>query len=368
MRITFVLPTLGHPRHRKRIASLRRAGAKVRVMAFEREGQLGLAEAGVTSLGRIGNEEFVRRGAVYLGALGLLRRAARRSDVVYTFGVDLLALARAAVTGLTRRPVLATEVGDISAILVRGGRKAAVARRLERMVLADDALLVATSPAYIDAFYVARQGLDAGRTLVVENKVDPAVTPAPGALDAGDGPLRIGWFGMLRCIRSWTCLKRVAAELGDGVEIVLRGVPYAACEELEREAAALPNVRFEGRYQVPDDLAAMYGEVGLCWMVHHDPERPYENWAWARSNRLYQAGWFGTPLVGQAGKDDATLVARHDLGLVVDVTDVEATVAALSAVTAADVARWRANLAGLPRSTWALTDEHDRLLERLQVA
>ncbi len=365
MRVTFVLPTLGHPRHRKRMQALRRLGVEVSVLAFEREGQLGVIGEGTTSLGVIANEEFVRRGGVYLRALRIIRRAARRSDAVYTFGVDLLALVRASIAGLRRRPALATEVGDITAILVEKGRRGRIARRLERMVLADDALLVATSPAYISNFYVGVQGLPERSTLVIENKVDPTLTPAPAPRPADDGPLRIGWFGMLRCEYSWACLKRLAEEMGQDVEIVLRGVPYAGCAGLAEEAEGLPNVTFGGRYRVPDDLPSMYGGVDLCWMVHHDPDRPYENWGWARSNRLYQAGWFGTPIVGQAGKDDATVVTDHDLGIVVDVTDVPGTIAALRGVSPTDLGRWRRNLSDMPRSAWALTDEHAELLKRL---
>ncbi len=365
MRVTFVLPTLGHPRHRKRMEALRRLGVDVRVLAFEREGQLGTLPDGAVSLGVIANEEFARRGAVYARALRTIRRAARGSDAVYTFGVDLLALVRAALTGLRRRPALATEVGDITAILVEQGRRGRVARRLERMVLGSDALLVATSPAYVSNFYVGIQGLDVGRTMVIENKVDPTITPPPAPGVAEGGPLRIGWFGMLRCEYSWACLRRLAEEAGQDVEIVLRGVPYAGCAQLAEEAAGFANVRYEGRYRVPDELPGMYGGVDLCWMVHHDPDRPYENWGWARSNRLYQAGWFGTPIVGQRGKDDAKLVTEHDLGVVVDVTDVAGTIETLKAIGPADLRRWRAALGAMPVTAWALSDEHEALLRRL---
>jgi succinoglycan biosynthesis protein ExoL len=344
--------------------ALRRLGADVRVLAFEREGQLGALEEEMTSLGTIENEEFRGRAVTYLRSLRTIRAAAASSDAIYTFGVDLLALVRAALTGVRRKPVLATEVGDITAILVEKGRVGRVARRLERFVLADDALLVATSPAFIDEFYRGIQGLDIS-TLVIENKVDPEVTPGPLAAGDGGRPLRIGWFGMLRCEYSWVCLKRVAEEMGQDVEIVLRGVPYAKLSGLAEEAAGLADVRYEGRYRVPEDLPGMYGEVDLCWMVHHDPDRPLQNWSWARSNRLYQAGWFGTPIVGQRGKDDARLVEEEDLGIVVDVVDVEGTLERLKAVTSSDLGRWRANLRAMPRSAFALTDEHEELLRRL---
>lgn len=366
MRITFVLPTLGHPRHRKRIRALRRLGAKVRVLAFERDGQLGDTDESVETLGAIANEEYLRRLGTYARATALIRSAARDSDAVYTFGTDLLGLVRAATVGL-RGLQLAAEVGDIPGGLLGPSVRARLVRMTERRILAGDVLLVATSPPYVEQFYRGVQGLPNLRTLIIENKVDPDVTlpPASNVAREAGAPLRIGWFGLLRCEQSWRVLRRLADEAGDRVRIELRGIAFDRLAGLAAEAAARPNVTWHGRYSVPTDLPEMFSGVDLCWMVHHDLERPYENWGWARSNRLYQAGWYRTPLIAQEGKDDSNVVRQHDLGLVLDISKGRDAFERLLEISDEDLRRWRTNIEAAPLSLFALTDEHEQLLAAL---
>ncbi|MGH0037283.1 MAG: hypothetical protein ACQGVK_19835 [Myxococcota bacterium] len=368
MRITFLLSTVGHPRHRKRMRSLRRLGADTSALAFAREGHLRDDETpNLRILGEIGHEEVLKRVTTLARALRVVRESARHSDVLYTFGPDQLALARLAVAGLRPRPRLVVEIGDLHPLLVSGRPVARAGRAVERMMMRGDVLLVSTSPAFVEKYYREMLGMKSLRSLVIENKVDPDVTPEPLPRDRDEsGPIRIGWFGLLRCERSWEVLSRVAREGEGRVRVILRGMPMARLADLAERVERVPNMEFGGRYSVPDDLPGMYGGVDLCWMVHHDTERPYESWGWARSNRLYQAGWFRTPIVGQSDKDDSTVLREHDLGMTIDVTDADASVAALLAVTRQDVARWRDRFEAVPRSVFALGDEHERLMELLR--
>ena len=367
MRITFLLPTIGHPRHRKRIRALRRLGAETRVLAFSRQGHLEDDETpGVQVLGEIAHEEVWRRSATLMRALPVVREAARNSDVVYAFGPDQLALARLALAGLRRPPRLAVEIGDLHPFLVADRPTAALGRAFERLLMRSNVLLVSTSPGFVEKYYRQKLGMKQLPSLVIENKVDPDVTPKPLALvREAKGPIRIGWFGMLRCERSWEVLRRVAREGQGRFQIVLRGVPTDRLTDLPERVRAEAHMEFSGSYSVPDDLPEMYGEIDLCWMVHHDTVRPYESWGWARSNRLYQAGWYGTPVIGQVDKDDSTVLAEHGLGMTLDVTDVERSVAAFQDLDRADVTAWRRNFATVPESVFALSNEHEHLLDAL---
>ncbi len=364
MKITFLLPTIGHPRHRKRIRALRRLGAETTVLAFSRKGHLRDDETpDLRVLGEIAHEEAWRRSATLMRALPVVRNAARRSDVLYAFGPDQLALARLAVAGLRPAPRLVVEIGDLHPLLIGKRPAAAVGRAFERFMLRGDVLLVSTSPGFVKNYYREKLGMRNLPSLVIENKVDPDVTPKPLSRTRDDsGPIRIGWFGMLRCERSWEVLRRVAREGAGRFQIVLRGVPTDRLTDIPERVRAEPYMEFAGSYSVPDDLPEMYGDVDLCWMVHHDTERPYESWCWARSNRLYQAGWYGTPIVGQVGKDDSTVLAEHGLGMTIDVADVERSVATFRDIDREDVARWRQQYATVPESLFALSNEHEHLL------
>lgn len=367
MRITFLLPTIGHPRHRKRIRALRCLGADTRVLAFSRQGHLEDDETqGLQVLGEIAHEEMWRRSATLMRALPVVREAARTSDVVYAFGPDQLALARLALAGLRRPPRLAVEIGDLHPFLVAEHPAAAIGRAFERLLMRKDVLLVSTSPGFVENYYRQKLGMKDLPSLVIENKVDPEVTLKPLALAReASGPIRIGWFGMLRCERSWDVLRQVAREGEGRFEIVLRGVPSDRLTDIPERVRAEDHMEFCGSYSVPDDLPEMYGDIDLCWMVHHDTVRPYESWGWARSNRLYQAGWYGTPVIGQIDKDDSTVLAEHGLGMTLDVTDVEGSVAAFRSLERIDVTAWRQNFATVPENVFALSNEHDHLLSAL---
>ncbi len=363
-RVTFLLPTIGHPRHRKRVRIIRRLGHPVRVLAFRREYLNEPELDDIEILGTIEDEEYLRRSLVYARAVAKLRRAARESDVLYIFGVDLLAFAKAATRGMAHRPAFVVEVGDLPALVVNRGLSGLVARRIERAVLSGDEILVATTPAFVTKYFEGVQGLRNLRTHILENKVDPEVTPPPGpARDRGDGVLRIGWYGLIRCERSWAILKRLVTE-GDGrIQVIVRGLPYLGLKDIAERVESLPNIEFRGRYTVPDDLQEMFGEVDMCWMAHHDPDRPYENWGWARSNRLYQSGWFCTPPIAQIDKDDALPTLQWNTGVAIDVTDEDRSVERLLGITNDELDTWVRNITAAPRSLYAYSDEHARLLE-----
>ena len=365
MRILFLLPTLGHPRHIKRIRSLRGLGVDAKVMAFSRQGALGIDDESVEVLGEVRHEDARQRLAVYARAMPAIRRELRSADVVYCFGPDLLGLARAAGLSTRRAPRIVVEMGDLPFELVRKDRRGAASRALERLLLQGDVLLVATSPAFVENYYRGIQGLHSLRCFVLENKVDPAVTPPPLARRLRQGPLRIGWFGLLRCEDSWSVLHDLVQAAPDRFRVEIRGLIDPSLGELSRRVLATDGLTHYGRYQVPDDLPGMFDEIDLCWMVHHDPLRPYETWGWARSNRLYQAGWYKTPIIGQYDKDDSRVVEELDCGMTLDVTRPQEAIEKLLAISDADLTRWRANLDEAPTERFALSGEHASLLRQL---
>jgi succinoglycan biosynthesis protein ExoL len=365
MHITFLLPVVGLPRHHKRIRALRRAGAETRQLGFERPDQLGAPDdQSVEALGVIRDRAYAERAATFLRALRLLRRELRDTDVVYCFGADLLALARAALLFSRRRPVLVLEVGDIVDSLVQPGLRGALARTLEKTLIGRGVLVVATSPAYLEQYYQGTLGLPDLNGFVIENKVDSEALPArPGPTAARAGVLRVGYFGQIRCARSWEVLKALAERGGERVQIEVRG--FAKGDMLERIADVdrFPNMQFLGRYSVPEDLASIYARVDVSWMAYWDVSE--DTWRWARSNRFYESCYFSTPMIGQAGKDDTRLVAEHDLGLSIDVTKPDEAVERILAIDLAHLEAWQANLAGLPSAVFALGREHEELLALL---
>src|SRR5690606_41954228 len=90
----------------------------------------------------------------------------------------------------------------------------------------DAALVVVSSPAFVREYFDKCQP-GRVRAMLVENRLpwgfDYGARPVSAA--ARTGPIRIGWFGNLRCKRSLSLLLALARRFPDRVIISLRGAP-----------------------------------------------------------------------------------------------------------------------------------------------
>ena len=365
MKISFLVPTFGHPRHEQRIKSLSALGARTERIGFERPTQLGRADrSDDVSLGRIRNQSYLGRLPQMLRSLPLLRSRLARSDVAYCFGVDMLLLAKlSAPPGDSLR--FAVELGDIEDIATRDSLIGASVRALYKRLISPEVLVVATAPRFIDKFLKETVGLRFVDSLVIENKVDSLRAGAPIApnrtAEAIDSELRIGLYGLVRCRRSMGVLKRFAAERGNSTVILVRGVALESFPDFEREIQNHENLHFGGPYSVPDDLPELFSDIDLCWIAHYDVGH---SWHWARSNRYYQSGYYGVPMIGQRGKDDARNLEDLAIGKVIDLSNPDIALQDLMRITGADIVSWRQNLLPL-QDTFALATEHEELISRL---
>jgi len=364
MRITFLLPLLGHPRIHKRIRALEAGGASVRVLAFERAVPFTVGDLpAYESLGPLQDGKYLNRVGRYLGALPQVRAAAAQSDVLYCFSADLLSLGALALVGLGERPKLVVEVADIRAVLVGEGAAAKAARAVEAQVIQQADLVVVTSQAFLGGYYGGVQGLPELPGFVLENKVDAsALLPAQPPGEDWDGVLRIVYSGLMCCTRSWDVLDQLASAGGARVHIRLHGILQAGLERLEKEVLDRPNVEYLGPFEAPKDLPQVFGPADLVWIAH---AYGAANQAWSRANRFYQAGYFGKPMAAQSGTEDARVVASEGLGPVIDLHNPGAAVEQLLAIEHDDLLRWRRNVAAAPEALFVITDDHARLIAEL---
>lgn len=363
LRVLAVLPMVGHPRDSKRIAMLREAGFEAAAAAFERDLPAGRPPAcPVELLGSLAAGRYGRRAIRLLSSLRRLRRAIRRSDLVYASGPDMAYAALLAGCGLGRPVVL--EVGDIRGIQVAPGMKGSAVRRLEKYFADACSLLVATAPGFIEGYYRRMVGSTVP-ALVIENKLERSLTEElPGGKIPGpppgrplvDRPLRIGYFGFLRCEWSWRVLEHLARTRPRQIEIVTAGYGSPGVD-LAARASRFPNLKFLGPYRSPEDLPALYGQVDLVWGCYPKPGPGDRNWRWARTNRFYESCFFRRPMVALAESGDSGDVAKYGIGPVVAGREAEATAAELLGITPGDLARWRESLSRVPPEVYLYTRE-----------
>ena len=321
----------GDARVMKRVSALQAQGWSVRGYMFHRIRNRedvppfwDNVELGVTE-----NRRYVRRIFSLLGSLFILWKQRKRLAEVqawYAVNTDnaFLALAGrwlAVRSGGSVGP-LVLELADLQAVMLGSGLISKVMRAMERQVLGRAALLVTTSPGFVREYFVPLQQFK-GPVFLLENRVYPStgiVLPAQTGESTikplpqrGGRPWVIGLFGALRCPRSLSLMRAMAARFPDRVHFYLRGYPSgidpAVTASLLR---SLPNLEWAGAYQYPDDLAAIYRQIDLNWTM--DYSDPSGNSPLLLPNRIYEGGLFGCPALADAASETGRWISQHGLG------------------------------------------------------
>ncbi len=263
---------------------------------------------------------LARLPRLFAGLLTILQHgsAIRACRILYARNIDMLLIA-ALTKLLTRsRAVLVYEVLDVQRVFLGQRLINRLFRWMERALLARCDLLVVSSPDFISHYFEPCQHYT-GPWRLLENKISARQIPnsprAVAAKLAPGPPWVIGWFGVLRCVRSLEILGKIADALGDRVQIHIRGVlskDDLTADVVEKEVARRRNLTFGGPYVAPRDLSALYGAVHFTWCI--DYLDAGTNSDWLLPNRLYEGGLMGS--LALARKDTATgrMVERENLG------------------------------------------------------
>lgn len=331
----------------RRVRMMHAGGADVTVVGFRRrEAPLAAIDgAPVIDLGRTGDGRFAQRVAAVGRALisrARVRRAIAGCDAIVARNLESLAIA-ASVRGRRR---LTYECLDIHRLLLGGSVAAKAVQAVEWRLLAAVDLIVTSSPQFAD-YFTGRRGFR-GPVLLAENKVlaldGAAAAPAPRP--AGP-PWVIGWFGMLRCRRSFEILKAIAIASGGRIEVLIAGIASEAeFTDFAAQCEAAPGVRFAGRYAA-DDLPALYGAVHFAWAIDYFEEGL--NSAWLLPNRLYESLSFGAVPIALSTVETGAWLRANGVGVLVDDPAREVP-ALLSGLDASGYSALAARAADLPRA------------------
>jgi len=365
MRVLFLLGMASHARYWKRIKALEGLGVIPVALAFNRRHYDGATlPSYCTVIGTISHGNYLRRLPSVLRAVRRVRNHARNCKVIYAFDLDMALLGWIASLGFRHRPQLVYEVGDIRQVKLNRTLFGAFVRFCERFLLRRISRLVVTSEDYISGYYTEILRAPLPSYEVIENKLSPDTFPSiqPHFPSDINFPLQIGYIGVLRCHRSWVILRRLMNESEELFNLHLHGVPFVD-RHLVDTTLNLPAVHFHGPYVSPDDLVHIYRDLDIIWASYPYQGRDIGNWCWARTTRFYESCYFNKPMIVHKGTADARYVKSLDIGVVVDLSDIEGTIARLQTLNASDIQRWRNNLHQLPRTICLYTNEHRRLFD-----
>jgi len=317
IKIAYFVHDLDDPAVGRRVTMLTLGGAEVTLAGFHRSALPVASVNGVpaTNFGRTEPAKLLSRAfSVAKTALQAksLAKAVRGADVIIARNLEMLTLAVRARNRFAPGVCVVYECLDIHRLLLSRGPAGRALRMLEDRLWQETGLLLTSSPAFIRNYFGPRRFSAAHR--LIENKVLQRDVEAPlqfANRPAIGQPWRIGWFGVLRCRKSFEILSQLASELPGKVEVVLRGRPAPSIfPDFEAEVARTPGIKFEGAYRNPDDLEVIYGGVHFAWAV--DYYEASQNSAWLLPNRIYEAGLFGAvPLALGEVETGRWLAARN---------------------------------------------------------
>lgn len=243
----------------------------------------------------------------------------QQCDVIYARNLDMLAMAARVKRKLKLTAPLVYECLDIHHRLSGDHITAQLFRKLEARLLAQTALVVVSSPRF-ELEHFARYYPNEYQHMLIENRlIDAPDLPKrpPVKTPAATGPLRIGWFGNLRCRTSFELLTALLKRYPGQVAVDLRGYPAKSVfADLAGEVDAIAGMTYHGPYRAPDDLPDIYGAVDLVWAC--DWYERGANSVWLLPNRIYEGGYFMTPALVAAGTETARWVQAHGTGVVLD--------------------------------------------------
>lgn len=316
-------------------------------------------------LGATHDARYWHRLCALVGAVPRLlahRHKLQSAAAFYARNIDQLALALLARRLFIPTVPIGYEVLDIQPPFVSGSWRAGLLRWFERWCLRRIRVLVVSSPAFYRNFYVPRQGY-AGEWFVLENKLHrSAVThrPAPVAMPAprpaGDYRWTVGYFGLIRGEETFALMLRLARRLRHRVLFRFAGI-FTTVRETHFRAALdrQPNMIYDGEYENPEGLAALYGGVDFVWAL--DLENTADNSRWLLPNRFYEAGLFGVPCLAVRGFEFGNMLERKHIGWTFGNPLEDSLAKFFETLTAADYLQKRHRLAALPDSTFVADED-----------
>ena len=369
MHVTFILTSLYDPYAISRIENIRRKGADTVVFGFKRKTSKGTPLHGnVTSLGYTEHGKYYKRIPAIIKSFFTVRKKVETTDVVYCTNLQTLLIGWLFCTSRKENIQLVYDVADVREVLIKKNFSSFFMRMFERFLINRTSIVVVTAPAYIDGYFKKIQRLLHTDYHIIENKIDASSIIKTGETISltnaeNSDTLTIGYFGVLRCKHSLELLYDVVQAAEGRIRLYLRGFFIEHLELNEQDILDSQYVTFGGSFVSPDDLQDIYSKIDLCWTAIYHAK---SNVMWSRTNRFYQACYFRSPMITQQGTPDASQVEKHNIGFSIDLLNKRDALAKILSIKQKEIDTWKKNSLDLPEHIYVLTDEYDKLLEKLK--
>ncbi len=372
-RILYLVHNLSDPAVARRVAMFRAGGAEVEIAGFRR----GDAPKPNLPLDTIVELDITHDGRMLHRLAATARAAARargwsqslgRPDVIVARNLEMLGVANRLLGRWDKAPALVYECLDIHRLMLRQDRIGGVMRAVEQRLMRHVDVLITSSPAFLRNHFDKLGALPA---VLVENKVfapDLGEVGRNPALGGESNPMRIGWFGALRCRKSLAALDALSRHFSGKLDVTLRGRPaLTEFDDFHGSVSRSPHLQYGGPFSYPQDLAPLYSGVHFTWAIDFFEEGLNSNWL--LPNRLYEGCLNGAIPIALAGTETAAFIERLGIGIVVPDISQQTLVALFEGMTAERIRDLAGAVAAQDHTTFRCdTEECAALVTRLSGA
>lgn len=311
--IGYIVHDLNDPSIERRCKMLEKGGAFVVLAGFYRGGDIHptIKRRQPLLLGQTQDGAMARRAIATLGQVIGHRNVKmhfKNCELIMARNLEQLAIA----SKLKEKRPLVYECLDIHRLLSSQSRIGNFIRGFETSLLSRVNLLITSSPGFIRNHFT-NDRLKAPIT-ILENKL--TVNDLPKRLQSPASykdVIRIGWFGMLRCRRTFDVLSELAKQSEGRIEILIAGKPSPAeLPDFEAMTGSVPGLRYTGPYTY-DDLPDLYGKCHFAWAI--DWYEAGHNSDWLLPNRIYEAIAHGSVPIVLEGTEVENWTEKRSVGL-----------------------------------------------------
>jgi succinoglycan biosynthesis protein ExoL len=322
LKIAYLVHDLSDPAVHRRVRMLKIASAQVIVIGFRRTAErLSDVEGCETvDLGETRDGALLARiGSVAAAAVRLarLQKVLRGCQVMLARNLEMLFLAVRARRRYAPNASLVFECLDIHRMLLSKNLSGRLLRSIETSLIRDVDLILTSSPRFISEYFNPRNFNCPIR--ILENKVllvDHEISRPRQPSQPIGPPWKLGWFGMIRCRRSFEILRSVAREADGSLQVRIAGRPSPKeFPDFETLVAGSPHVTFTGPYGF-DELPMLYGDMHFSWAV--DFFEQGLNSSWLLPNRIYESSFFGSVPIAVEGVETARWLAEKQIGVILN--------------------------------------------------
>lgn len=319
----------------------------------------------INVLGTITHGNYLKRIILLITSFFKIRNKGKDFYIIYCFSLDSLIIAKLAMLFCKRRWVY--HIHDIRSILIGNHLLNRFVRFIEGWFLKKVDCLVVSSYAFYENHFQKYYNYPESKVFILENKIDIDPTHSNNIEFKSVGKyeiINIGYYGVLRCKRSWDILKKAVKEANGRMVLNVRGV-YNQTISFLQDVGESQYINYDGPYKGFDDLNHMYQNFDIVWAAYPFGNNKPGNWLWARTVRFYEACAFNRPVIVQANTQQAIDVANYNIGLVVDMSNIELAVRQILSITPEMIHLWKNNLSKLDRSMFIYTNEYKQLYHTL---